>query len=491
MGLARITGDDRPFLSNYTFYFTELKMTESKNFPQPDDAVLSDSKSDRGLVLGGIEGVKQRLSSSTESDRIEALPDAIQYGEEGLNLAIETFLYDTPLVRKKAYALLRDRNEPEIEKVLQQYHPWKFCENLFTLPNSSLVRSSRVAVISANGQILARQGYFPKRGIIEIWNLSTREKIRTLEGFDDNPDKLAITADGQTLAVGEYRGRSLTIWNTQTGQKVRSGYGYIGDVSIGIDNQTLAFSQHTSNWDSDAEMQVWSTIIGILNLQDQKRSNNVYLEKEHLGGIGPCYPVAIHSNNGILICSNQTYDKIEVWNIADGKDKELYSLNFPRHYECKCLAINPNGLSFATAMYYPSYFSPSSPFHIDKNRQRTIQNRSITLWKSQKDPDSDRAKKSSQNRKSEDKQFLEQQFLGLLKGHEADIQCLAFSPDGKILASGSKHPENSVKLWDLDSYQEICTLTTESQAIQFVGFHENGNILYTITNENVKAWGFQ
>lgn len=62
-------------------------MTEAQNRPQPDDAVLSNTKSDRSVVLGGIERVKQRLSSSIESDRIEALSQALQYGQFRRNLS--------------------------------------------------------------------------------------------------------------------------------------------------------------------------------------------------------------------------------------------------------------------------------------------------------------------------------------------------------------------------------------------------------------------
>src|SRR5438105_2384252 len=40
----------------------------------------------------------------------------------------------------------------------------------------------------------------------------------------------------------------------------------------------------------------------------------------------------------------------------------------------------------------------------------------------------------------------------VLKGHRAEIACVAFTPDGKILASGDSR---TVKLWDVASKKEM------------------------------------
>lgn len=59
--------------------------------------------------------------------------------------------------------------------------------------------------------------------------------------------------------------------------------------------------------------------------------------------------------------------------------------------------------------------------------------------------------------------------------YPGNVRSVAFSPDGTILASGSGN--GKIKLWDVEQYQEIATLETQSDAVLSVAFSPDGKLL--------------
>lgn len=81
--------------------------------PKDTDAVLGGKKTpQRSLVLGGIQGVKQRLQAPEEEVREDALYQTLNYGEEGLALIIASLADESLRVSNRAYELLLKQPEP-------------------------------------------------------------------------------------------------------------------------------------------------------------------------------------------------------------------------------------------------------------------------------------------------------------------------------------------------------------------------------------------
>ena len=80
--------------------------------------------------------------------------------------------------------------------------------------------------------------------------------------------------------------------------------------------------------------------------------------------------------------------------------------------------------------------------------------------------------------------------LPLFKRHSDTINSIAFSPDGKMLASGSS--DNTIKIWNIADRLEIRTLRGHSEAVNSVAFSPDGKLLASgSSDETAKLWNIE
>jgi hypothetical protein len=96
--------------------------------PQNTDAILGGQNSPpvNAAILGGLAGVKQRLDSESIAERLQALNNAVTYGEDGIDLAMRSLSDNEDKVRRLAKRLLRDRFDEAGKEALLECDPMSY-----------------------------------------------------------------------------------------------------------------------------------------------------------------------------------------------------------------------------------------------------------------------------------------------------------------------------------------------------------------------------
>ncbi|MEG4390897.1 PspA/IM30 family protein [Microcoleus sp. BROC3] len=100
-----------------------MLVLENHDQPKPYDAVRGGQLPPPvgGVVLGGLAGVKHRLSSSVSEHRIAALRETLNYGDAGLKIVIKICQSETGPVQRAACDLLRQRLNSIAPEKLQAF----------------------------------------------------------------------------------------------------------------------------------------------------------------------------------------------------------------------------------------------------------------------------------------------------------------------------------------------------------------------------------
>ena len=80
----------------------------------------------------------------------------------------------------------------------------------------------------------------------------------------------------------------------------------------------------------------------------------------------------------------------------------------------------------------------------------------------------------------------ERRRLTTLSGHRNYVLSLAFSPDGSVLASGSE--DKKIKLWEMPEGLEVGTLIGHKDAVYSIAFSPDGSVMASSSQQVIKLW---
>ncbi|HAA27995.1 MAG TPA: WD40 repeat domain-containing protein [Cyanobacteria bacterium UBA8553] len=419
-------------------------MTNNFHQPKAYDVVLGGQASAPayGAVLGGLAGVKRRLSNSNSGNslyiveqRVNALKEALKYGSEGLALVIEALNDPFWQVQRTAYSLLQGYQEPTVIQALQEYNPYELFQGLYKYSKGT--STTYAIAITPDGQTMLSGG---NDRIITVRHLGTGRILRTLTGHSGSIYALCLSHDGQILVSGG-RDKILKVWNLYTA----SNHNSIPPTNRLIGDQLLhTLTGHSQSINCvaispDRKMLVSGSEDNTIKLWDLPAGKLLHTLEGHEAGVKS---VAI-SPDGQVLASGSADHTIKLWQLSK-IDAPTHTLTGHSDW-VKCLAITPDGQMLASGS----------------------QDKTIKLW-----------------------QLDTGELKSTLIGHWGEVNCIAIAPDGQTLASCSW--DETIGLWQLATGKQLYSLSGHQGAVAAVAISPDGHPLVSSSwDHTIRVWGLK
>jgi WD40 repeat protein/transcriptional regulator with XRE-family HTH domain len=335
---------------------------------------------------------------------------------------------------------------------------------------------------SPDGTRLATSG---RDNTARVWDITPSHELLTLRGHAGPVSALAFNPDGTRLATAS-QDRTARLWDVTTGNAMVTFAGHTGGIShiaISRDGTRLA----TASRDQTAK--VWSLAPGSVG-----DATNGRLLLTLPGQAGPLLAIAF-SPDSARLATGGADKNVTVWDAATGQPQFTLSGHTK---QVNAVAFSPDGTRLAASsldktavvwdlatrqpVFTLSEIDVPNPgpilaiaFSPDGTRLATAGVAGTArVWSLPQGPGS--AGDASPG-------IPTAKLLFMLVGHTAAVEAIAFSPDGKRLATASD--DSTTKIWDAQTGQELMTLTGHTGGVFGVAFSPDGTRLATAGGDGV------
>jgi WD40 repeat protein/tetratricopeptide (TPR) repeat protein len=301
--------------------------------------------------------------------------------------------------------------------------------------------------------------------------------------------------------ASRYQKGNVTLWEVPGGKELRRLQGpcpLVLDLAVSPDGQLLAAAC------ADRKVRVWDTTTGAVRWVLEGHRNRVYRVAFSPDGRQLASGSAVLPVDGVMDFAQDA--EVKVWDLAQGRER--FTLE-PDAVQVGCVAYSPDGRYLFSSSTRRPQGGPGVPAlnALPAEAARAVLPPGLTLWDAATGQEVRRfteIRAADHAVFSPDGRWLasgdaigtvalwdvasgRQQFSA--RGHSSMVARLAFSPDGRRLASASydpfRGPKGEVKLWDVPSGTEVLTL----DGLQDVQFSADGRFLAALgPNYTLKVW---
>lgn len=300
---------------------------------------------------------------------------------------------------------------------------------------------------------------------ILLWNVQTGKRTPKPSAHDKRIECLVLTPDGKKLVSGS-EDNSARLWDVTTGRQLLELHGHndaIRSVALSLENDMIA------SGGADKTIRIWRLGTGdeLMKFQLMQQEENSCLSFSHDQKILAC-----GTDLGTIYLWD-TASGNELWKLK-GHEKEVVSLQFLLDGESLISTGRDNttrvwNLEVGREMLVVKASAP--PFHrtaISPDGQLLAGGRTDekSVWLGE---------------------LLTGRELFRLLGHRGGIWSVAFSSDGKLLASGSF--DKTIRLWETVTGKEILKLEGHDGPVSALVFSNDGRMLVSGSwDANVLVW---